>query len=118
MGLNKSEGMTSQAIVLMDVALSKPAGCEMTMPDKRAAIAFRSCCYAARHADRNNSKRIYEPGTPEYGTSRWDCLTIDFRTQPDGTVRVLVRTGMAVLESMEIRDIATGERITLGDKDA
>lgn len=78
MSQNNSSGGTTDIRGYLDRALTAERGIRIrgqaSLPE---AIKLRQRMYSYRHWDRQESRRIYEPDMPQFGTSVYDQLTID-----------------------------------------
>ena len=78
------------AIDLWEKIVEAPKGLRLTFPTRKAAIASRFSLYTARNQNREASKEIYHPETPEWGTSPWDAFRLTIEVDEKGSWVLIV----------------------------
>jgi hypothetical protein len=70
-------------------ALDSVRGKAFTLPDPGSARRFSQRMNTLRSIIRKNSKEVYDPGHPSYGTSIYDHLKVSI--DPENPCRILVQ---------------------------
>lgn len=74
MGVNNSPAATVDVAAICDAAIASERGVRVACDSEKHAMRLRHRCNAWRKRERQENKTVYEPGSPEYGKSAYDCL--------------------------------------------
>ena len=61
---------------VFDKALAAEKGIRLAFPSQSAALAFQGRMHQARTIDRNDNKKVYEPGHKMHGCSAYDVVSV------------------------------------------
>lgn len=86
----------------LDRALSAPKGVSISFPTYGAAVHFRQRIYSYRKLLRDESLKVYESTSPEYGRSVYDSLVI---TTPARTEPTALEIRKSEFKLMEVKDL-------------
>ena len=112
MGTNTTHAGMEIIKLFADKALMETQGVQITFQTHGEAMSFRQQFYNMRSFLRKRSKKEYDYGHPEHGTSPYDGLVAKILAD-DTTIHIV--TGHSIFDSIIITDPATGATLTKDD---